>query len=1026
MSGLKFPTDFKNYPIFTTKTNGKYELLSIVANHEIIEFLDKNDIDGLIMRLNELGGISYDLMNYASQAYSGDLWRVVRVIAEQFTKMFYEKYVDNSSMSGSSLRALAIDANVLFNALNYYIAILPDSTSYGKIQYNKEFLGNKFNKRLAVLFTSGIITFEKFYDYTDISAKELLNNAFGKNSSNEITRFSLKLSALKKAPEDLRDLYELMVQHKLGIVVEDSEIAEEWFDSLWIPASRMFQDPYTRRIPDISKSTNSDMKEVINTLKTRLDENQLAISMKYFLKMMEIVLTEDSAELWLKKSIEIFSSFFDGTIRDMPIVIGFLTNDNSREIASKVIERNISKYAHMGDIDQTDLRTYVSYPDPIRNRSIDTIVSFLKWAIDLHNNGDLTFTTWAFYTMAFSAAKNGTYILPYIDIRDIDVFQDILDASKHTYYTDYEKGYYQWLMDNNVAIRQIVINKFLNESFVEMNYTRLLSVEFVRSEYTSDELVENFKINIWPNIGPGMIFDELYKYKLNKKLMDGLLDFISNIPDTDMNYDRYQVLLLTMVPAKRFNSIISDIKAKNLDVAKEITRCTGFSILNNNRLFAELSANQELIENIDDDVFVELMKMAEIIGDPAAIFEFGRKVKNTDETKIDKAINGLKSRGTKTLFLEYLVGADIGLVASKEIFRDDVPIKPYEKLTEARIGEILKYNKITPTKQQLAKITSIKDINKLVTDFNKKIVDIKATPVEANEEYLERKTLEYDVFNKYRHGNIAPKIIREFNVNIKEQSDAFHAYVAQNSWVDIINPAFHGTGSVGASMILRYGFAVLNANDPNVTGRMLGNGVYFSTVIDKVSQYVADSGFSRGIGNKGFIFVMKAALGLKNKDYKSDGVDSNSYSLVSPEWVVFHPEKQLFIYKAFEVELVSKDDIIKLKTKYSVNESTAVEIKTFKEYIKESINVEYANATTFTFIDGTIPINKTNAIDFEHFDPKSFGDHVRLEGSQIGPMITIEHNGPQSQAFCVRNTAEFLEQPELVDFLTLLSGKVDI
>jgi hypothetical protein len=400
--------------------------------------------------------------------------------------------------------------------------------------------------------------------------------------------------------------------------------------------------------------------------------------------------------------------------------------------------------------------------------------------------------------------------------------------------------------------------------------------------------------------------------------------------------------------------------------------------------------------------------------------EFVRKAQINDETKVD-ALLPVLSVDMRTTVVDYLVGAELASAASKEIFRDDVIIKPFEQLTEKRIVDVLKYNNITPDRSLIKNIKTSNDINKIVINYSKKMSDIKATEIKETPEYFERKTVEYDTFNKSKHGNIGPKIIREFNVNLPTQAEAFNKYIKENSWVDVMDPVFHGTGSVAASMILRYGFAVISSGDAAVVGRLLGDGIYFSTVIDKVSQYVTDSGFTRGLGTKGYIFRMKAALGQPNKDYKTADTSSG---LVSPEWAVYHPEKQLLIYKALEIEIVTKDEINKLKNKYKINENTAVEIQTFKEFIRESQSEMYKNATTYTFVDGNIPIDKNTFIPFEEFNVETFGQHVRIEGSQLGPMITIDHNGPKSQAFCVRYTDEFMNQPELNDFLNLLK-KVD-
>ena len=162
---------------------------------------------------------------------------------------------------------------------------------------------------------------------------------------------------------------------------------------------------------------------------------------------------------------------------------------------------------------------------------------------------------------------------------------------------------------------------------------------------------------------------------------------------------------------------------------------------------------------------------------------------------------------------------------------------------------------------------------------------------------------------------------------------------------------------------------------------------------------------------------MEAFLGEEDKNYKAAGLGGDG--IVSPEWCVFDPNRQLKIYKAFEVEIIDKKEMDELKQKHNINENTAVKLISFKEFIKESENG--MNVTTYVFMDGLIPISNNDVVDFEEFNPAQFGDHVWVETSQSGPMICIKHNGQESEAFCVRNTSAFMrDTKELDKFLSLL------
>jgi hypothetical protein len=313
------------------------------------------------------------------------------------------------------------------------------------------------------------------------------------------------------------------------------------------------------------------------------------------------------------------------------------------------------------------------------------------------------------------------------------------------------------------------------------------------------------------------------------------------------------------------------------------------------------------------------------------------------------------------------------------------------------------------------------NIGKIISDSGL-IQDLKVSKLDKSEEEMDRLTIEYDVFNKYKHGNIGVKFLEEFDVDIEKQNQGQQEFLEYMPDTKVLDPAFHGTGSVAASMILRYGFAVITGNGGAIktTGKMLGDGIYFSNVLDKVAQYTGDEGYTRGVGTVGYIFQMHALLGEEGKDYAAAGLSNDG--IISPEWCVFSPNKQLKIYKAFKVEIVDKSYIQNLKEQYKINENI-VKIKAFKEFIKEATE-NYTNATTYIFMDGYIPINKTETVSSLDFNPSKFGNHVRIEPGQTGPLVVISHNHPESESFCVASTQEFMwNADEITKFLNLLTGK---
>jgi hypothetical protein len=363
---------------------------------------------------------------------------------------------------------------------------------------------------------------------------------------------------------------------------------------------------------------------------------------------------------------------------------------------------------------------------------------------------------------------------------------------------------------------------------------------------------------------------------------------------------------------------------------------------------------------------------------------------------------------------------------SAKLITNDV-IKPLISIDNNSLISILEYNDIhVPSlavkKEELTTYKALQEnIGKTISDSGL-IQDLKVSKLDKSEEEMDRLTIEYDVFNKYRHGNIGVKFLEEFDVNIEKQNQGQQEFLEYMPDTKVLDPVFHGTGSVAASMILRYGFAVITGigGPIKTSGKMLGDGIYFSNVLDKVAQYTGDIEITRGIKTVGYVFQMHALLGKEGKDYLSAGLGGDD--IISPEWCVFSPNKQLKIYKAFKIEIVDKSYIQNLKEQYKINENI-VKIKAFKEFIKEATE-NYMNATTYIFMDGNIPVSENKAVGSNEFDPSKFGDRVRIEPGQTGPLVVISHNHPESETFCVASTQEFMwNADEITKFLDLLNGR---
>lgn len=336
--------------------------------------------------------------------------------------------------------------------------------------------------------------------------------------------------------------------------------------------------------------------------------------------------------------------------------------------------------------------------------------------------------------------------------------------------------------------------------------------------------------------------------------------------------------------------------------------------------------------------------------------------------------------------------------AMGEIFSDDVPIKPYEGMTIDRLREVMAYNNIQFPILPREQGESYSSFHERVKEnaVNAKPNVLYAEEVRITEAEKKRLTVEFESRNSHKHGTYF-EVLRAFNVNIPVQASEWVDFANEKAGKEnkVMSPVYHGTGSIGASMILRYGFAVVESTDKSVVGRMLGDGIYFSDVVDKVAQYIGDIGYSRGIGTKGYIFEMDAQLGEQWTDHQSAGVPNATYQkdVVSPEWAVFKPNGQLRIRRAYEVQLISKNDMMSIQQKALMESFTD--------------NIRGKEVANYVFMDGMIPLSKSV---FKRFDSLDRVGRGIIDISSKGPMVVIK-GVKTGGTFYIKNTREWLSDP---------------
>lgn len=372
-----------------------------------------------------------------------------------------------------------------------------------------------------------------------------------------------------------------------------------------------------------------------------------------------------------------------------------------------------------------------------------------------------------------------------------------------------------------------------------------------------------------------------------------------------------------------------------------------------------------------------------------------------------------------------LIAKDVALSKVLASIKDDPSgIKPLYNLTTADVNNIIRFNDLpTPrvTKRKVGE-SAIEYLNRIKAPTLERIA-VEAMPDDA--ETLARQSIEYHRFNSGKHGKIFVKFLKSYNYNAMniESFEQFRKDLGERGIDnDVFEHAFHGTGSAVAPMILRNGFQVIKSKEGIKAGRMLGDGIYFSNVLDKVASYVGDmntnnNGYGRRYGTRGYIFEMDALLGVRGEDYQSAGIAgaTSSVSVVSPEWCVVDPNKQLLIKKVHLVELHSMKELDRIAAKLGsgmIGENV-MEIKTFKKYIANKAPTIKASYV-FVFRDGKIPLLDGTSVSYEDFEETA---NIKKYMTQYGPAVEMTGEGlDEPRYFDVLSTTTFMADATSANF----------
>lgn len=372
-------------------------------------------------------------------------------------------------------------------------------------------------------------------------------------------------------------------------------------------------------------------------------------------------------------------------------------------------------------------------------------------------------------------------------------------------------------------------------------------------------------------------------------------------------------------------------------------------------------------------------------------FEPGKKV-------VTKSfIDAVRAAGKEKAVMSRLAktGSMVGAADALNADPHAIPIT----IDQQRAETFLKYNDIDLSKISTLQVNKLEDFGTASAVQATHIPPLAVTPVLGSDELVAR-TRTLHRANSYNHQPaVGLEVAKIFSVAIPGQREKFEAWTKANPAAKIMT-LYHGSGTINAAFILRFGFKIIKSTDPSVTGRMLGDGVYFADNINKTMLYMSNSGYIRQPNQEGFVFKCKVALGNSPKDYREGKAERRS--LVSNEW-----------------SIMTTDQII-IEEAYYGHSREHTHLKTI---LNEEAAMIKSRVSSFMFMDGLIPIDAELMVDFEKLP--DFGPHVSIETSAKGPIVNIRHDSTVEVVNRCYRWGEELQAntEELTAFVNLLRNR---
>jgi poly [ADP-ribose] polymerase len=162
----------------------------------------------------------------------------------------------------------------------------------------------------------------------------------------------------------------------------------------------------------------------------------------------------------------------------------------------------------------------------------------------------------------------------------------------------------------------------------------------------------------------------------------------------------------------------------------------------------------------------------------------------------------------------------------------------------------------------------------------------------------------YQATRKANHQSNTLSVKTVYKVDISNMKAAFEKYGAT---LPDIRQLWHGTKASNLLSILRKGLIIPPANSTHCTGRLYGNGVYFSSISTKALNYATNFWGSGGDTSRTFMFLADVAMGkyylagsgwgtYPVSGYHSTWAKGGHSGVVNDEMIVYRLDQANLIY----------------------------------------------------------------------------------------------------------------------------------